>query len=108
MIIWSGLGFLVPVIGFLGLLASAMLMDVLFDDDQYAKSHVWPQLVGWLAAGAMLWFLGRYLNRGRARRMIDAQTGELVVLRNNHSFFFIPMEYWALVCVIFGVSRLIN
>ena len=103
MIIWSGLGFLVAVVGFGCVLGAEFLTEAAFNDDQYFQSHGWPMLVAFLVAGAIVWFLGRYLNDKGTRRLIDPETNQEVTLKSNHSFFFIPMQYWGAIFVVLGI-----
>ena len=106
MIIWSGWGFLVAVIGFGCLMLSELSVEAAMKDDRYYQEHGWPKLVAFLAAAIIVWPLGRLLNRRRQdRELIDPNTGERVVLQSggNHSLFFIPIEYWAAVFAALGL-----
>ena len=35
--------------------------------------------------------------------VIDEQTGEKLLLKNNHSLFWIKMEYWGLIFFVLGI-----
>lgn len=103
MIIWNGLGFLVVVIGFGCLLITEFLTETAFNDDQYYQSHNWPAFVALLIAGVIVWFFGRHLNSKGAKCLIDPETNQEVMLKNNHSLFFIPMEYWGPIFLVLGI-----
>jgi hypothetical protein len=103
MIIWSGLGFLVALIGGGCLLAADALTRSMFGDEKYFAEHGWPKLAAFVLAGAITWFLGRYLHREAGKRFIDPQTNMEVVLKRRHSLFFIPVEYWGPIFVGLGV-----
>ncbi|MCI0459403.1 MAG: hypothetical protein L0Z62_20830 [Gemmataceae bacterium] len=106
MIIWSGWGFLVAVIGLACLVATQLGVNAAMQDDQYYQTNGWPKLVGLFLVAALLWPVGRTLNRQRQEReLVDPATGERVVLHSGggHTFFFIPVEYWAPICLVLGV-----
>src|SRR5262245_61144370 len=67
MIIWSGLGFLVPVIAFLQLFLTEAAVEGMLRDDTYYQTHGWPKLVAFLIAAAIIWPLGNLLNRRPSR-----------------------------------------
>ena len=56
-----------------------------------------------LLAGVVIWFLGRKLNGGEGRKLVDKNTGEEVIYKANHSLFFINVEYWAIPLVLFAI-----
>ena len=39
--------------------------------------------------------------------LVDQQTGQQVRLRTDHSFFFVRMEYWAVIAAVGAVMMLI-
>jgi hypothetical protein len=104
MIIWSGLGYLVVVIGFGTLLLTELVSEKITGDDQFYQRHGWVVLVGMLVAAALTHGLHRVLLRQRERVLIDKQTGQEVVLRTDHSLFFIPVKWWPLVFAAIGVG----
>ena len=52
----------------------------------------------------LLWIIGVRLSRNNLRRLIDPKTKEEVILKNNHSLFFIKIQYWWL---IFGIASVL-
>ena len=52
----------------------------------------------------LLWIIGKRLNRNNRRRLIDPKTNEEVILKSNHSLFFIKIQYWGL---IFGIASVL-
>ena len=103
MIIWSGLGFLVPIITFVLLVLTEYAVETLFADTSYYQAHGWPKLVAFLIAGAIVWSIGTYLNRKSGRVLIDKETGQEVILRPKHALFFLKMEYWAPILFVLGI-----
>ena len=96
MIIWSGRGVLAGVfISF-----SHLILSVLGVDDNAALS--W----GFLIAAPLTFFLGRAWNS--PRMAIDPDTGEEVLWTPNHTFFWIPMQYWGLIFLVVGIFMLVT
>jgi hypothetical protein len=106
MIIWSGWGFLVAIVGIGCLVLTELGVEAAMNDDKFYQNNGWPKLVAFLVAAVIAWPLGRALNRGQSEReLIDPNTGERVVMKSGggHSLFFIPVEYWALVFMVLGI-----
>src|SRR5262245_8816650 len=95
MIIWKGAGFIVAVVAFLMLLLTEISVEALTGDDSYYQKHGWPKLAGFIIAGCLVMLIGKYLNKKEGRVLIDKQTGEEVVVKSEHSLFFINVEYWS-------------
>jgi hypothetical protein len=91
------------VIAFACLLISELLVEQAFHDDQYYQAHGWPKLAAFVVAAGVVWLLGVYLNKKQAKRLVDPATGQDVVLKPNHSLFFIRMEYWAAILLLLGI-----
>jgi hypothetical protein len=102
MVIWSGLGFLVPAITFLLLLIAEYVTESLFRDESYYQAHGWPKLLAFFLAGAVIWPLGVYLNRKQGKVMIEKETGK-EVFKPDHSFFFIRIDYWGPILFALGI-----
>jgi hypothetical protein len=84
-IIWRGLGFLVPLIGIAGLLVTQSVVG-----DAYYQAHGWPKFAAGLVVGLLVLLTGCGLNKNRPSG-------------NNHTFFFIPVEMWGVLIFVFGV-----
>jgi hypothetical protein len=50
----------------------------------------------------ILWFLGRWLNSRPVKVLIDPESGKRLVA-NAHSLFWIPLQYWAIPWLVYGV-----
>ena len=103
MIIWSGLGFVVPGIAFVCFLVTQLAMTAIFQDGRYYTEHGWPKLLAFWIAAVLVGIIGRSLSRKQTKIYIDKATGEEIVMRPNHSFFFIPILYWAPLLAILGI-----
>jgi hypothetical protein len=102
MIIWSGLGFLVPVIAFACLVACEAGVETWFADDRYYQTHGWPKLAAFVFAALIIWPIGALLERRGGRTLVDPATGEQVRIGGDHSCFFIPVKWWPIACVGIG------
>ena len=102
MIIWSGLGFLVAIIGFGSLVLTELLSESLTKNDQFYQENDWVKMTGMILAALLTLGLHKLLNLQKAKRVIDVQTGEEIVLRKSHTFFFIPVKWWPLTFLILG------
>ncbi len=90
MLIWKGAGILVPLIAVVCFGAVAVLVSDSFDTN-------YGIVISQLVAGAVIWVAAGLLSRGETRTLVDPETNEPVVLKKTHSFFFIPMKYWAFI-----------
>jgi hypothetical protein len=106
MIVFTGLGFLVLVITFGCSLAASFITNELTGSRDYWRAHKWPLAVALLVAGLACWLLGKHLHKKPLRRMIDLDTGEELILRPSHTFFFIPVLYWGPILALTGLGVL--
>lgn len=89
-IVWSGLGILVPVVFALSFFGFEAVLEAFVEDETYCEMHGWPFFVSGLVTAAILWPLGTALKEG------------------GHSLFFIPMRWWAVPALIVSVYMLIG
>ena len=92
MIIWSGWGFLVFLIVFVVSWLAECSVESSLHDQSYYQSHGWPLAAALICSAVVTWYLGSFLNR---------QLG-----RNEHRFFFIPMQYWAPILTVLAIVSL--
>ena len=100
-LIWEGHGYLaglIPVINFI-LFSLIPLPDDLFLKGLFISTGV---------SSYLLWIIGKRLNRNNRRRLIDPKTNEEVILKSNHSLFFVKIEDWGLILGIFSVLSFIS
>ena len=64
-------------------------------------------LIGGLVSAAVLWPLGRWMNRSPVDTPYDPNTGRenQGVPGGLHAMFFIPLEYWGFVWAVFGLFK---
>lgn len=95
--VFRGHGYLVIVFYFGSLVLTQLVVDLILGKGFYT-ANLWPKYVG-VGLGALLcWVVGRWLNSGVARRLVDPETGKEAVLpAPRHDFIFIKVEYWGLI-----------
>lgn len=101
MIIWKGWGILVLLIGAvftipLGFGAASLLGT---------ESAGFGAGLGLLLAAVAVFFVGQKLNA--PVQGFHPATGQPVLYRNAHTFFFVPMQYWAFVLPVIAVAAII-
>jgi hypothetical protein len=84
-----GAGILVPIFAVGALMGAQAAVNAVFADPQYYRTHEWPKLAGMSVGAVLIWTVGRVLNR---KQSVPYST-----------FFWIPMEYWAIALVVVGV-----
>ncbi|SHG56630.1 hypothetical protein [Streptoalloteichus hindustanus] len=89
MLVWTGWGVLVFVLLALGGGGGTGIGVALGGATDHANLGT---AVGLAVAGVAIWFLGQRLNR--PVQGFHPQTGQPVMFRNQHRFFFVPMQYF--------------
>jgi len=102
MIIWSGKGYYVLLIGICSQALAAMACRTVLGDTSIYSANGWPKAVAFVLAAAVVWPLGKALE-GRTAYGLDSVTGERVAYAPRDSFFFIPMRYWSIIFILVGL-----
>lgn len=63
--------------------------------------------IAMFVAAAANWRIGKRLNGKPGRELIDAKTGERVLLQSRHDLFWIKMEYWSVPVAIAAFASLV-
>lgn len=93
MIIWSGLGILIPIVAILGIITGTVMTGIL------GHPAIGPGLgIGLAALGN--WGLWKLVYPKQPKILIDPQTGQQVVMKPSHSLFFIPARAWTWILAI--------
>jgi hypothetical protein len=98
MIVWSGRGILAVLV----LVLSFALFANVFPKEQGDYAFV----VAFFIAGAFSWIMGKKWNEENGRAVIDKATGQEIMLKENHSLFWIKLQYWGIIFSAFGVMML--
>ncbi len=104
-LIWRGWGILVVLIAGAAMFASLLMEEGL---RSLGFSSHWPSAISILVASALagvaIWFTAKGLSGKVLRRLVDADTGQQVLVRSSAgSLFFIPTQYWAYIIVVIGL-----
>jgi hypothetical protein len=95
MIIWSGRGFLSIIVLFVTL----FLCVSIFSTENADYSFITTAFV----TGIFSWYFGTKWNKKNERVVIDEKTGQRLKIKNNHTLFWIPMQYWGIIFLAFGI-----
>jgi hypothetical protein len=80
MLIWKGLGILVPIITFATIFIAKVITDGIFGKGA-SNASLLPKIFACLVCSCIFWFIGNAVNRND----------------EGYSFFFIQIQYWAFV-----------
>ena len=53
------------------------------------------------------WKVGKRMNGGEGRILIDPDTSEKVLLKHEHTFWFIKLEYWGVLWGVLSIFALL-
>ncbi len=102
MLIWKGLGILVPVFALAGFIAGSVLTKLVTDD-------MATTIVGAYASAAVaLWVFALTFGKGGIVQESDKRTGQWVIRNKSHTFFFFPPKFWAFLTTLITVFSLVG
>ena len=101
-IVWRGLGILVPIVMIACIVSTNYLVDLAMKDPDYAKWTYWPKALGAVFAALAVWIIGRKLN-SRSIRTLRGHITPSEPPKEIHSMFGIDFEYWAFLPLAFSV-----
>jgi len=112
MVFWSGFGFLAIIIPAIVLIVTQIVIDFFLGKGFYTNHYI-IQSFGLYLSSIFIWVIGKYLQKRKAKVLIDKETGkEVIIDYSNHTFFFIKLHYWSIACIVFGlyitISNIIN
>lgn len=109
MIVWRGYGILAFVLAVLGYFGTFVLIEGMTGDVHYSKAHDWPWLVASLAAAALVFALHVAITKTeKPRVLVDPSNGQEIVLVKKHDLFFVPIKYWPVLLLFWGVFVFFN
>jgi len=95
MIVWSGRGFLIAIVFIASMFASVSIIPKEYADYSF--------VISFFITGIFSWFFGLKWNKDNERIVIDEKTNKKLRLKNNHTFFWVPMQYWGIISSILGI-----
>ncbi|NDV46313.1 hypothetical protein D0T49_04580 [Paludibacter sp. 221] len=96
MIVWSGRGILIPLVFLLLAIASYKL----FEEGIYLQ---YAFIFSYFITGGLSWYAGDRWNKEKI--LLDTTENKLLLSKNIHRLFWIPMQYWGMAIVAFGFYR---
>ncbi|MFV8354347.1 hypothetical protein ACNQGB_16485 [Flavobacterium sp. XS1P32] len=100
MIVWSGRGFLSIIV----LLVTLLLCVSIFPTENADYGFIITAFV----TGIFSWYFGTKWNTENERILIDEKTGQRLKIKNNHTLFWISMQYWGIIFILLGIVILIQ
>lgn len=95
MIVWSGRGFLSIIV-----LVATLFLCVSILPNEYSD---YGFVITAFITGVFSWFFGRKWNLQNERIVVDEKTGQRLKIKNNHTLFWIPMQYWGIIFSLLGI-----
>jgi len=106
--IWKGYGILaigVPI--FISLMLN-LIFNFIFGNNFYETTS-WTAPLALTISAVFVYLLGVEFNHEKHNRIvIDKKTEEEIVLKENHTLFFIPFQYWSIVIFALAIYILIK
>jgi hypothetical protein len=100
MVIWTGRGILIVLVFF----ATGIILAPIVPKDYWNYVFAFASFI----TAAFSWFMGDKWNNEEGRPVIDVKTGQKIILKRNHSLFFIKMQYWGIIFSIIGLIILLK
>ncbi|WP_109301088.1 hypothetical protein [Aquimarina sp. AU474] len=100
MIVWSGRGFLSVLVLALVLFALTSFLPEEQNNMAFAISL--------FTSAIFSWFMGKKWNEPNGKTLVDKETGQEVILKPNHSLFWIKMQYWGFIFGALGIFMLVK
>ena len=97
MIFWTGWGILAGLIWVVSIIMTQLSVDRLFFQPGYYTSNAWPKILASVLAAPIIWVVGRNMNGHPGSEQREVQGAQ-------HTFMFVPMEYWGPLFIGFGVG----
>tara|TARA_Y100001968_G_C19417844_1_gene749981 strand:+ start:1931 stop:2266 length:336 start_codon:yes stop_codon:yes gene_type:complete len=107
MLIWKGNGFLAIIIPVMIFIPVLMIFSVIGGSDPTENIAGIGISISLALSSFATWKIGKRLNGGDGKLLIDPDTGEKVLLKSEHSFWFINLEYWGVLWGILAIVALI-
>ncbi|MUT67738.1 hypothetical protein [Paenibacillus sp. NEAU-GSW1] len=104
MIVWKGFGILnVLIVGLMFVVFHLIMSSIGLENESGTNSFG----IAFLVSALPIWFLGKKLNSGSNRVLVDPQTGIQYRMGTQHSLFFVPMQYWGPIAGVLGILTLL-
>jgi len=106
MIIWTRLGFLGLLIPVLLYIAVKKFSDIFFGLGHFSSNQTMG--LAFILGAPIVWFLGKKLNSKEPRELVDPKTNERILIKERHTIFWMPMEFFAVIVCGLGIFWLLT
>ncbi len=103
MVVWTGFGFLIAIIGFGALIGTEIVIENIAGNESFYQDDLWVIFFGMVVAAAITHFLNKTILLPKSKVVLDKETKEEILLRNEHSLFFIAAKWWPVIFIGIGV-----
>ena len=104
MIIWTGRGWLVLVVGFASLLGIQLGAGAISGNSDFYTDNEWMPGVALFVAAAVIWVLSQTVCKEETHTYRDHINGEMLTeTSERHSLFFMPVSWWPAITAVLGV-----
>ncbi len=104
MVIWSGLGFIIAIVGIAALIVTQMIAESVSGNENYYQENPWLILVAMLVAAALTFLLNQKVLATKSQTVIDKESGQEINLRKAHTLFFIDSKWWPAIFLVIGIA----
>lgn len=102
MIVWKGWGIMALIIPLLCSLAVGTALDA-YHGENFYQSSVWAMPAVLAVSALFVYLFGARVNNKPGRLLIDPENNERVELKQIHSMFWIPLQYWSVIIVVISL-----
>lgn len=103
MLVSTGLGFLIAVIGTTTFIAAHLLGSSLSGSEAFFQENPWLIFVSMLVSALLTFIMNITVLKPTSKVAVDIRTGKERILRITHSLFFIPTKWWPLTFIALGM-----
>lgn len=93
--VWRGFGWAVPVITVVAFVLVLVMAQTVLGDNYTGKKE-WMSFLAIAVGAGLIAALGYLLNYKKRKVFVDEETGA-IDKSDSHTFFFIPIEFWAII-----------
>ncbi|MBB3696819.1 hypothetical protein KMW28_22745 [Flammeovirga yaeyamensis] len=95
MVVWSGKGILAILVLVASFIFSAFVLPDLKADLGFG--------ITFMITALFCWFMGKRWNQQEAQTFIDKTSGKEVVIKPNHTLFWINIQYWGPIFAVLSI-----
>lgn len=101
MVVWKGWGISALIIPLLCSWLAEMVFNSINGVGSY-KDSSWGMPLVLSLSSVLVYFIGCKLNNKPGRILIDPENNEKIELKDTHTMFWIPLQYWGV--IVFGIG----